>query len=406
MTCLSALRPSAVDRVAGPVLQAYLIKVAENHFQRDAAQVAAAVRLDKLCEALAARGQASKSSVLGWFFQQREVPKGIYIHGSVGRGKTMLMDLFFDHVPGHKKRRVHFHAFMADVHARVHAWRQARKRGENTGPYKGDDPIAPVAEALAAQANLLCFDEFSVTDIADAMLLGRLFQALFARGVVIVATSNVAPDDLYRDGLNRALFLPFIALIDEKMDVLRLDAARDFRLEKLSGTRVWHVPADAAARHELDRAFALLAGGEKPKPMQLPLLGRAVHVPLAAGNVARFSFADLCEQPLGASDYLALAQQFHSILVDDIPVIAPDARNVAKRFINLVDTLYDAHVKLIASAASEPAGLYQAPDGYENFEFSRTVSRLIEMRGEEYLALPHGRSDSQASGDTSGLVDT
>ena len=393
----------------GPVLKAYLAKVAAGHFQRDAAQVAACTRLDALCEVLAGRAQASKSGVLGWLFSARQTDaatRGLYIHGSVGRGKTMLMDLFFEAVPGQSKRRVHFHAFMADVHARIHAWRQAKKRGENSGIYKGDDPVQPVAGALADEAALLCFDEFSVTDIADAMLLGRLFQVLFARGVVVVATSNVAPEDLYREGLNRALFLPFIAMMGEKMAVLRLDAARDFRLEKLGKAPVWLVPADARARAALDQAFVSLAGGDPPHPLDLPLLGRLIHVPLAAGNVARFRFAELCEAPLGAGDFLALARRFHTILVDDIPVIAADARNSAKRFINLIDTLYDAHVKLIASAAAEPAHLYQAQQGREMFEFARTVSRLIEMRSEEYLSLPHGRSDSLGSGDTSGLVDT
>ena len=395
--------------MAGPVLKAYLDKVSGLHLQRDPAQVAACVKLDALCEALVARQQASKSGVLGWLFSARDTAKparGLYIHGSVGRGKTMLMDLFFVQVPGARKRRVHFHAFMADVHARIHAWRQAKKRGETGGVYRGDDPVAPVAEALADEAGLLCFDEFSVTDIADAMLLGRLFQALFARNVVIVATSNVAPADLYREGLNRALFLPFIALIGEKMEVLRLDAARDFRLERLANQPVWLVPADSFAREKLDHAFAGLAGGEKPKPMALPLLGREIQVPLAASSVARFSFADLCEKPLGSGDFLALARRFHTILIDDIPVIAPDARNAAKRFINLIDTLYDAQVKLLASAAAEPADLYQAEQGRESFEFARTVSRLVEMRSEEYLALPHGSSDSFGSGDTSGLVET
>ena len=395
--------------MAGPVLNAYLEKVTAAHLQQDLAQVAACIRLDALVKAVGAQANPSAANVLGWLFQSREAAgpaRGLYIYGSVGRGKTMLMDLFFDLAPIARKRRVHFHAFMADAHARIHAWRQAKKRGEHTGPFKGDDPVIPVANALADEAALLCFDEFSVTDIADAMLLGRLFQGLFARGVVVVATSNVAPDDLYREGLNRALFLPFIALIHAKMDVLRLDAARDFRLEKLGNVPVWHVPANAAARAELDRAFTALAGGIPAKAMALPLLGREIHVPLAAGNVARFGFADLCEQPLGAGDYLAIARQFHSIIVDDIPVIAPDARNAAKRFINLVDTLYDAHVKLIASAAAEPAGLYHAEQGWEAFEFARTVSRLIEMRGTQYLALPHGSSDSMGSGNTSGLVDT
>ena len=245
-----------------------------------------------------------------------------------------------------------------------------------------------------------------MTDIADAMLLGRLFEALFAHRVVVVATSNVAPADLYREGLNRALFLPFIALIEASMDVVRLDAARDFRLERLSAARCWIVPADAAAKAELDRSFAALSAGETAHALSLPLLGRTIEVPAAAANVARFHFAELCERPLGGIDYLTLARRFHTILIDGIPIIPGEARNVAKRFISLIDTLYDAHVKLIASAAAEPAQIYHAETGHESFEFARTVSRLMEMRSRDYLALPHGSSDSLASGDTSGLVDT
>ena len=391
-----------------PVAAAWSAKVRDRHFQSDAAQLAVAARLDLLCEALALQSSAAKTGMLGWLFGGRDdnPPRGLYIWGAVGRGKTMLMDLFFDLAPAERKRRVHFNAFMVDVHARIHAWRQAKKHGDRGGTFKGDDPVAPVAEALAAQASLLCFDEFSVTDIADAMILGRLFQALWAQGVVIVATSNVAPADLYQDGLNRALFLPFIALIGQNMDIAHLDAAKDFRLEKLSSAPVYLVPADTLATQALDRAFASLSGGVPPGPLRLPLLGREIVVPQAAANVARFSFADLCEQPMGAADYLALAQRFHTLIIDAIPVIPADARNVAKRFILLIDTLYDRHVKLLASAAAEPSGLYQAADGREAFEFARTVSRLIEMRSRDYLELAHGRGDSRGSGDSSGLVET
>ena len=391
------------------VSAAYSRQVRSRHFQADGAQIAVARRLDDLCEALATRPRPGKASRLGRLFGARDSSRqtrGLYIWGAVGRGKTMLMDLFFDLAPFESKRRAHFNAFMSDVHARVHAWRQEKRRGQTTGIFKGDDPIAPVAEALAADAALLCFDEFSVTDIADAMILGRLFQALWARGVVIVATSNVAPGDLYRDGLNRALFLPFIALIGDNMDVLRLDAAKDFRLEKLSSAPVYFVPADAAAHAALDRAFAALAGGANPHPLRLPLLGREIFVPIAATGIARFNFADLCEQPMGTADYLALAQRFHTLIIDGIPVIPADARNVAKRFILLIDTLYDGHVKLLASAAAEPENLYRAGQGREAFEFARTVSRLAEMRSQDYLQLAHGLSDSRGSGNTSGLAET
>ena len=392
-----------------PVSAAYAAQVQNQNFQADSAQILVARKLDDLCEALAAQPKPGKAGMLGWLFGARDTSgqiRSLYIWGAVGRGKTMLMDMFFDLAPLNSKRRVHFNAFMSDVHARIHAWRQEKRRGQTTGIYRGDDPLAPVAEALAADAALLCFDEFSVTDIADAMILGRLFQALWAQGVVIVATSNVAPGDLYRDGLNRALFLPFITLIGEHMNVLRLDAAKDFRLEKLSSAPVYFVPADAAAHAALDEAFAALAGGASPRPMRLPLLGREIFVPIAAPGIARFNFADLCEQPLGAADYLALAQRFHTLIIDGIPIIPADARNVAKRFILLIDTLYDGRVKLLASAAAAPENLYRAAQGREAFEYARTVSRLVEMRSQDYLQLAHGRSDSRGSGNSSGLAET
>jgi len=388
------------------VLDTYLAQVERAHFARDAAQEQVAARLDALAQALHDRRLASKSSALGWMFGARRSKasvKGLYIWGSVGRGKTMLMDLFFNAVQEPHKRRVHFHAFMADVHARIHAWRQAKKAGNPAALYKGDDPIAPVAAALAQEARVLCFDEFAVTDITDAMILGRLFDALWALDVVIVATSNVVPDQLYSDGLNRALFVPFIRRIPDHMDILKLDANKDFRLEKLRGAAVYHVPPD---RHALDQAFLMLTGSVKGKPMDLPLLGRLLHVPHAAGGVARFSFADLCEAPMGAADFLALAMRFHTVLIDHIRVMQSEERNVVKRFIMLIDALYDQHVKLIASAEAEPFALYHAASGREAFEFDRTISRLIEMRSGEYLALAHGRADSQGSTNTTGLVET
>ena len=383
------------------VLQSYRAKVARGDFQADAAQEELATRLDDL----AARLADAQETAGGWtrFFGRRsgtEAPRGLYIVGDVGRGKTMLMDLFYACVEVERKRRVHFHAFMGDVHARIHAWRQASKRGLA----KGDDPIGPVAEALAAEARLLCFDEFAVTDIADAMILSRLFTALFGAGVTMVATSNVPPQDLYRDGLNRTLFLPFIGLLEERSEVVRLDAAHDFRYRTLTEAAVWFTPADAAAHQALDRAFLALTGLEAGPALDLPLLGRLVHVPQAAGGVARFSFAALCEAPLGSADYLAIARAFGTVIVDGIRVIGPGERNLAKRFITLVDTVYDEQVKLIASAQAEPETLYTGADGREAFEFARTVSRLHEMRSADYLALPHGHGRS--SGDTSGLVET
>lgn len=389
-----------------PVSRAYDALVAGGSIERDPAQAAVLRRLDAISSELAERRLACKGSALGWLFARRPAARapirGLYLWGSVGRGKTMLMDLFFETLGVARKRRVHFHAFMADVHGRIHAFRQELKAGRA----KGDDPIAPVAKAIAEESRVLCFDEFTVADIADAMILGRLFKALFAEGVTVVATSNVEPSRLYEGGLNRALFLPFIGMIEERMDVVRLDARTDFRLEKLAGAEVWHVPADDAARAALDDAFRCLTGRAKGEAIGVSVKGRTVAVPRAAAGVARFGFADLCLQPLGASDYLAIARDFHTVLIEDVPVMDAAQRNEAKRFITLIDALYDERVKLLASAAEQPNGLYTATSGREAFEFDRTVSRLIEMRSTDYLSLPHGRADSRASDDTTGLVDT
>jgi len=384
----------------------YAAQVEAGAIERDPAQVAVVRKLEALNGVLAARRLARKGSALGWLFGKKpaasEVPKGLYIWGSVGRGKTMLMDMFFEAVPVKRKRRVHFHEFLADVHGRVHAYRQKIKNGE----IKESDPIALVAADLSDDAYLLCFDEFTVTDIADAMILGRLFTALFAAGIVVVATSNVEPSRLYEGGLNRALFLPFIELLQTKVEVLRLDSRTDFRLEKLGGAPVYHVPADAKAKAALDAAFKALSGVAEAKQAVLNVQGHDLVVPQAAGGIARARFADLCSQAYGASDYIALAQRFHTLVLDDIPILNFDRRNEAKRFIILIDTLYEHHVKLVASAAAEPHELYHAKQGREAFEFDRTVSRLIEMRSEDYLAMPHGRPDSTASGDATGLVET
>ena len=391
--------------MATTVLDAYRARTAKEGWSFDPAQAAIAERLDGVLAALAAAPPAHKGSALGWLFASRktEVPKGLYIFGGVGRGKTMLMDLFFGLAPVRRKRRVHFHAFMADVHVRIHAWRQAKLRHA----VKGDDPIAPVAEDLAREATLLCFDEFAVTDIADAMILGRLFTALFAAGVTVVTTSNVEPRDLYRDGLNRALFLPFIDLLLTRVDAVPLAAAQDYRLTKITAAgRTWFVPDDAAAAAALDGLFTSLTGQARGQPMALPLLGRTVAVPEAAGGVARFPFADLVEKPFGAADFLALAQAFHTVMVGGIRVMAAGERNVVKRFITLVDAFYDGGVKLIASAAAEPIDLYRAEEGREAFEFDRTVSRLIEMQSAAYLASPHRGAPSRPSGSTGGLVET
>lgn len=381
------------------------ILVQEGRLDADAAQLDVARALDRLAAGLAELQLARKGSALGWLFGRKVPPapvRGLYVWGSVGRGKTMLMDLFFEHLPVRSKRRTHFHTFMRDVHERIHAWRQASKAGQ----VQGSDPVAPVAEALAGDAQVLCFDEFAVTDIADAMLLGRLFEALFARGVTVVATSNVEPAQLYKDGLNRSLFLPFIRLLHERMDVLRLDARTDYRLEKLAGAQVYHVPADANAHVALERMFDSLIGAATPRSVLLDVKGRKLTVARAAQGVAWMSFADLCARPLGASDYLELAQEFHTLLIEQVPAMGQAQRNEAKRFITLIDILYDAGVKTVISADAPVDQLYRGEQGAEVFEFDRTVSRLIEMRSQEYLARPHGTGDSQASGDTTGLVET
>jgi cell division protein ZapE len=284
----------------------------------------------------------------------------------------------------------------------VHAFRQQIKNGQ----ISDQDPIQLTAAQLSQEAWLLCFDEFHVTDIADAMILGRLFARMLDDGVVVVATSNVEPDNLYKDGLNRALFVPFIRMIEQHMDVVRLDARTDFRMEKLGGLPVWYVPADAAADAALDEAWRRLAGGHEGAAQDLIIKGRTLRVPCAAMGVARISFHALCEKPLAAADYLRLAREFHTLIVDHIPVMDYDSRNNAKRFIILIDTLYDHGVKLIASAEAEPDSLYRADDGYEAQEFKRTASRLIEMRSQGYLAMPHGAAHAHASGLTTGLVDT
>jgi cell division protein ZapE len=382
----------------------YQSLVSSGAIEPDAAQAQAAEAFADLEARLSHYKPARKHGLLGRLFADKNggPPRGLYVHGEVGRGKTMLMDLFFQQSPVEHKRRAHFHEFMAEVHERIYGFRQDIARGE----LPDGDVMGLTAAAIFDQAWLLCFDEFHVTDIADAMILGRLFSKLFELGTVVVATSNVAPEDLYKGGLNRALFLPFIAQISDHMDVLRLDARTDFRLEKLAGVKMWLVPADRAADAALDKAWQKMTGSAPCKPRDISIKGRILHVPCSAHGVARFSFADICEKPLAASDYLRLAHDYHTILVDHIPVMDYPERNAAKRFIALIDTLYDNAVKLMASAAADPVSLYQASEGVEANEFKRTSSRLIEMSSESYLALPHGHKDSVASGSSTGLVET
>ena len=366
------------------VAQRYAHLVRSGEIADDAAQHHVVAALDHLIDDIRGKRLQRKSSALGWLFAKNHAAApvtGLYIHGGVGRGKTMLMDLFFEAVPVRRKRRIHFNAFMADAHDRIQKHRLARK----DGTAKEDDPIPPVAKALADEAWVLCFDEFSVTDIADAMILSRLFTALFANGVVLVATSNVAPDDLYREGLNRQLFLPFIALLKSHAKVLPLDSPTDHRMEKLNRIPVYMTPLSAETDRRMDEAWSALAHGVAVSADKVAVKGREIAVPASAGDMARFDFADLCEKPLAARDYLAIVERYSTIFLDRVPVMAEDRRNEAKRFILLIDTLYDQHARLFISAAAAPQELYVARSGTEAFEFDRTVSRLIEMQSRDWL---------------------
>lgn len=388
--------PLELARTAAGPLAAYHAMRDAGYLRHDPRQAAVAARLQALHDALSAGDDGGfLARFTPWRRKAtRERPRGLYIHGGVGRGKSMLMDLFFAAAPVKQKRRVHFHAFMLEIHSRIHAWRQMTKaeRERAVGKGVGDDPIPPLARAVAKDTRLLCFDEFQVHDVADAMILSRLFTALMDNGVVVVATSNRPPEDLYLGGLNRQLFLPFIALMRQRLDVIELDGPTDYRLERLAGTKVYHWPISEEATKALSVAFYKLTDHEVGNraavgPDEIAVQGRKLFVPIASRGVAVFSFKRLCENPLGAADYLAIAWAYHTVIIVGIPIMGPEKRNEAKRFVTLIDALYENNVKLLCSAAAPPEGLYPAGDG--SFEFQRTASRLQEMQSADYLARGH-----------------
>ncbi len=352
------------------------------------------MRLQALSLALTAR----KFSAFPLFRQKSDGPKGVYLWGAVGRGKSLLMDIFYNNTAIAPKRRVHFHEFMAETHDRIAKWRAAdektKRRHRKASRISLDDPMPPVAADIAAEARLLCFDEFQVNDIADAMILRRLFDALFAEDIVIVATSNRRPDDLYKDGLNRQLFLPFIETLKTRLEVVELDAARDYRLDRLGGAPVYYFPLGADADASIDRAWKIMIAGAQEHAETLTVKGREVVAPRCARGLARFTFAELCENPLGASDYLAIVRRYGALFIDRIPRMGPENRNEAKRFVTLIDAIYESRTKLVCSAAAAPTELYPAGDGA--FEFERTASRLIEMQSARYLGAEHETRDPSA----------
>ncbi len=371
---------------AGP-LKSYRAKLANQEIKHDPAQELAVEKLQSLHFKLEGyrptTGRSGLMARLGFGKRGTDTdpPQGLYIFGDVGRGKSMLMDLFFDGVQVERKRRVHFHAFMQEIQERLHAWRKDNKGSD------ANDPMPKIAQAVAEETWLLCFDEFHVTNIADAMILGRLFEALFKEGVVIVSTSNWAPGDLYKNGLQRDRFLPFIALIKEKLDILELSSETDYRLIRMKGMPVYYTPLNAHTDEALKAAFQRLEGGSQGHPDSLSVKGRTISVSRAGNGVAWFTYEELCQQPLGPGDYLAIAKRYHTIVLAGIPQLSPTKRDEAKRLMTLIDALYEHRTKLVASAEAAPSSLY--PQGKEAFEFMRTVSRMTEMQSQDYIEGDH-----------------
>ena len=360
---------------------AYDARLAQGEIRPDPAQAGALAALVRLEGDLV----AAEPSGFAAFFKKPEGQRGVYLIGPVGRGKSMLMDLFFATAPVEKKRRVHFHVFMGEIHRLIDAWRKgdAAARKAKFGQAKGDDPIPPLADVVAGQARLLCFDEFQVTDIADAMILGRLFEALFARGVTLVATSNRLPDQLYKDGINRQLFLPFIELLKSKVEVVSVAGPHDYRLDRLRAAGTWFAPNDPDNQRSFEALWRDMLGGEEEIGETLEVLGRKVHLPHASGGMVRATFASLCSVALGPNDYVAIAERFHTVFLQDVPKLTANRREEARRFVILIDALYEAHARLIVLAEAEPTALY--PEGDGAFEFERTASRLQEMRSADWL---------------------
>lgn len=367
--------------MASALQAAYDARLAEGAIRPDEAQAAGLTALVRLEADLA----VSEPNGFAAYFRKPESQRGVYLFGPVGRGKSMLMDLFFETAPVKAKRRTHFHVFMGEIHRLIGAWRagDAAERKAQFGQHKGDDPIPPVAQVVAQAARLLCFDEFQVTDIADAMILGRLFEALFARGVTLVATSNRAPDELYRNGINRQLFLPFIDLLTSRLEVVAVAGHHDYRLDRLRAAGTWFSPDDPDNQRSFEALWRDMLDGEEEVGAALEVLGRKVVLPHAAGGLGRASFASLCSAALGPNDYIALAERFHTVFLDAVPRLTANRREEARRFVILIDALYEARTHLIVLAEAEPALLYPAGDGA--FEFERTASRLQEMRSADWL---------------------